>query len=340
MRFREQLDIGNTGIDILQNMTKLKDYLSQITSNRIESQNSPKENLQMFLKENVKYTEENEYLFQEVNMIRLDITNSDEYSHFADLSNLPYAANLYYSIDNALKTKIDYDSLSKLTIDINTLLDILNGVKQSIQLSLPNPLGNGISIRTPDFLTLNESKKFFSSLDKAFELILGNEKLESKEIKFSNFDTGTNWIDIALFSSIGVVLLNTVIKSSLFYIQEYQQIKMTKRHIESVEVEHDFKKHFIAQLEKKLQKDTTDYLNNNLVGEELDNSEEYLNRAYKGIKIFSKLMEEGTTFENTIKNIENVKQSLPPVSEQQKQINKFILSDQQKYKLGNNDSET
>lgn len=336
MRFREQQEIIEHTLP----------YLKSVLIDAIDTDHTPRQL-------NVPSTS-NEF-DQKMNMLQsafdlLMDDNSDFLKYFERLQELPFSQNSYLEIkDFFYSEKLSSSDLTSFRKNLGKLVLKLEAVAESINLSLPNATVSGISVKTPAFDSFSDSVSFFQLLEKSFILIYSNDGLENKEIKFSNFDSGSNWVDIVVPAFTGISLLNVAIKSAFFFLQKKQENEITKTNIEasheilktsrteekSKQMLEEYKQHLIEVLDEKLKADTTNNFKKDLEKSEehFDTSEEYLNQALKGIENLSKLMEKGTYFEKTPHKLNTTKTPEPElmsIAKQQKEISKLLSIDSSK----------
>lgn len=259
--------------------------------------------------------------------------NEQNLTEFKKMDKLPYLKKNYQNLKRFFEEgdEITSQNIKGLNIFLENLFLNLESVETAINISLPKAKDKGISIKTPDFSTLNESVEFFNSIQKVFNLIYGNDDVEDREIRFSNFDTGSNWVEIIISATAGVRLLDYAIRSVFTYIREIQNIKIVNEKLKTVKMEEPLKRNIIKQVDDDLQNSVVADFKSHLDKDSKisDTSDEYLNRAYKGIELLSKLMEQGTAFEETKKTLDDSKKRLPSVSNQQQEIKKLLSKSKQ-----------
>lgn len=218
---------------------------------------------------------------------------------------IAFGVNLYTS------ERVREENLSLTIGKIEKGIEILNILNEGLKFSYPEQSENSIIIKTTPLKYLEDVKEFSTKLNKAMDMLIGSaEFLDNTEIRFQNFDTGSSWFEICFETAMAVSLMSTAVRCALkmqIEISEYQvikarlsRIKKTELNLQALESDH------MERMRELISKEFSEV---NGKPNELD--EEYLTKVHKSIEILHELLQEGATFETSLKATEEVKKSFP-----------------------------
>lgn len=199
---------------------------------------------------------------------------------------------------------------------------ILTLLNDGLNYSYPEQSKNSIIIKTTPLEYLADVKDFSNKLNKAMDMLVGSaEFLDDKEIRFQNFDTGSSWIEICVNTAFAINVIAAAVRCALkvgIENSEYQAIKARLSRIKNSELN-------LQILESEYMESTRKVISKQFseeIGKTNELDEEYLNKAYKAIEILHELLQEGATFESSLKATEEVKKSFPTMPVKIKSISK------------------
>lgn len=237
---------------------------------------------------------------------------------------------LFSNTDSIILPKPEANELSNTIIRLVNRMGVFNSVAKQI---LPEQNENSLSIRLPDTPRLAELSDIFSKLDKIFNQLLVNEKIQG-EATLQNFDTGSEWIEI-LFNSVKAVfiistLAYTVILVKREEIKNQELLEVVRNRRITNDLIERLSQEILAQSNKLINAKMSEFIQE--VGiDKKDN--EYLERYKHCVSILTELIDKGLKFFPSTKSPNDIKSVLPDFS---KDDIKEMLPEILKIQLKNN----
>lgn len=130
------------------------------------------------------------------------------------LRELGYIQSEYSEYRKIVRNKY-HVGLDELPIDMETqkkLGDIFENVREknsavraAIKKAIADEKENSLSVRLPDYIKLDAISKFIDDLNKTFRLILPIQ--DAEKAKVNSFDSGSNWIEMALVNADNIIVV-------------------------------------------------------------------------------------------------------------------------------------
>lgn len=204
-----------------------------------------------------------------------------------------------------------------------------------IQQVLQEQNENSLSIRLPDTRSLAELSDIFSKLDKIFNQLLVNEKIQG-EATLQNFDTGSEWIEILFDSVKAAYIISTlayiVILMKREEIKNQELLEVVRNRRITNDLIEKLSQQTLAQSSKLINAKMSEFIQEAGIDKE-DN--EYLERYKLCVSILNELIDKGLKFFSSTKSPNAIKSVLPDFSkddikEMLPEILKIQSSDQEK----------
>jgi len=218
---------------------------------------------------------------------------------------------LLSNTDSIILPKPEANELSNTIIRLANRMGVFNSVAKQI---LPEQNENSLSIRLPDTPRLAELSDIFSKLDKIFNQLLVNEKIQG-EATLQNFDTGSEWIEI-LFNSVKAVfiistLAYTVILVKREEIKNQELLEVVRNRRITNDLIERLSQEILAQSNKLINAKMSEFIQEAGIDKK-DN--EYLERYKHCVSILTELIDKGLKFFPSTKSPNDIKSVLPDFS--------------------------
>jgi len=218
---------------------------------------------------------------------------------------------LFSNTDSIILPKHEATELSNFIIRLANKMGVFNSVVKQV---LPEQNENSLSIRLPDTLRLAELSDIFSKLDKIFNQLLVNEKIQG-EATLQNFDTGSEWIEILFDSVKAVFIISTLAYTAILVKREEIKNQELLEVVRNRKITNDLierlSQEILAQSNKLINAKMSEFIQE--VGiDKKDN--EYLERYKHCVSILTELIDKGLKFFPSTKSPNDIKSVLPDFS--------------------------
>lgn len=218
----------------------------------------------------------------------------DDIERFKDIG------SIYYSRVPEDKIEVDNHIDNQITNHIKIVKEKLRGFGILIDQSVSDQNENVISVKLPQYNSLEELEKFIKKLNNAFQNGITLEEING-HYKLQGFDTGSMWIDILVNSSAAVIFVGQLIDAAINISKRSQELLITKANIEKLALQNEqlklqveTSKALLDGIEKGIDTITDAEIKN--VTEGANYSTESIGHIKQSVKIFAELLHEGTQF--------------------------------------------
>ena len=228
---------------------------------------------------------------------------------------------IYYARNSNDKIRVDNNVSKSISNSINIVKEKISGFNTLIDNSIPEQHEDVVSIKLPDYDELDDLSKFFKDLNQAMQTGLKIDEIKGK-YTLQNFDSGSLWVEIIFYASSTLFFLGKLIDKAQDIQKKSVDIQIAKKQLEKLEIENDSLKETKDALDKNLD----DLINDEIESLASDNelSPESINSVKTSIKLFSKLIIDGTRFYPSIKSSEDVKKLFPHISKKLNEPQKLL----------------
>lgn len=253
--------------------------------------------------------------------IRKAVENIAETNAFQDeLSNIKQFELLFIVHQNSIS--LPKSEAGRLTSYINHLKNKMVIFKSVAEGIIPEQSDYSISVKLPKVANLSQLAEVISKLDKIFNQLLVNDSVKG-DVKLQNFDTGSEWIEIAFDSlkSLGIItyLVYLVILAKREKIKNDEAIEVVRNR----RITNDLYEQMSNQLLKNTDKFVDKKIKEKMVNIGIDEKDnEYFERYKYCMSELSKLVEKGLQFFPSSKSPDEIKTTLPDFS--QKKISDML----------------
>lgn len=217
--------------------------------------------------------------------------------------------------ENLLKTSITEFEMNSKYVGIQSKL---NSIKDTSKFYLENfnelyPESNEtfISIKLPNTTDLKKLGEYYIKIDRVLNQIINIENING-ELKFSNVDVGSTWIDISVGTVVATSIIGSIIYAACFIRNENLKYNLMLEEYKKAQVQTQFLEE-LAKANEKLINVYVDREVKNIINEyELDKKDNELpNRIKNTIKEFSGMINEGLEVHPAIEAAQNIKTEYP-----------------------------
>lgn len=169
-----------------------------------------------------------------------------------------------------------------------------------------------ISIKLPNNNNIGQMGKVYSDLDKILNQVLSFPEINSN-IKISNFDNGSFWLDIKLGSLAAVTLVSCLTYSASYIYMEKMKYKLIEIEYEKAEIQKEHLKNLVdankSLLDLYIKKEAKNLIENNYSDSKED--PEIMERVIFSIEKLSELIKEGTEIHPALEVSNEIKNEFP-----------------------------
>lgn len=218
-------------------------------------------------------------------------------------------------MENLLKNSIvEFERNSKYMNIQNKLILIRDTSKfylENFYELYPETTETFISIKLPDTTDLKKLGEYYITIDRALNQIINLGEING-ELKFSNVDIGSTWIDVSLGTTIATSIVGAIIYAACFIRNENLKYKLALEEYRKIQIQNDVLE-TIAEANKKLINSYVDKEATNIMNEfGLDKDDKELpSRIKNTIKEFSEMINEGLEVYPAIEVAQNIKTEYP-----------------------------
>lgn len=168
-----------------------------------------------------------------------------------------------------------------------------------------------ISIKLPDTTDLKKLGEYYIKIDKALNQVINIENING-ELKFSNVDVGSTWIDISVGTVVATSIIGAIIYAACFIRNENLKYNLMLEEYKKAQVQTKFLED-LAEANEKLINTYVDKEVKNIINEyDLDKKDNELpNRIKNTIKEFSGMINEGLEVHPAIEAAQSIKTEYP-----------------------------
>lgn len=208
------------------------------------------------------------------------------------------------------------DKVSLLVVKLNKIIDMLMLFKEIFIDVYPSLDDKSVSIKLPDSYDVIEIGEIYKKIGKSLNQVITKEPINGN-LKLSNFDNGSLWIDIMLGTTAAVHVFASIVWSASYCMKEYKKLKLIEIEYEKNEISLENLKN-IKDMNKELMKKYVEKESENILTEhyEITGQEDpdFLERMKNTIIEFSKLIEKGTEVHPALEVANEIKHEFPDLS--------------------------
>lgn len=130
-----------------------------------------------------------------------------------DIKRFESLGNIYHLRSPEDKVEVESIISTQIVSYINIVKEKLNGFITLIDKSVSKQDKNTVSVKLPNFNTLDELEKFTKKLNKAFQSGITNKEIDG-QFNLQGFDTGSMWMEILVSSSAALLILGKIIDAA------------------------------------------------------------------------------------------------------------------------------
>ncbi|MCY7761207.1 hypothetical protein MOB14_06205 [Bacillus spizizenii] len=217
-----------------------------------------------------------------------------------DIKRFESLGNIYHL--RSPEDKVEVESLisNQIVSYINIVKEKLNGFITLIDKSMSKQDKNTVSVKLPNFNTLDELEKFTKKLNKAFQSGITNKEIDG-QFNLQGFDTGSMWMEILVSSSAALLILGKIIDAaqkiainSQQYLNAKALYERTVLQNEQVKKQTEASDAFLEGLQKSINAITDAEIKNVIEGS--DYSAEAIGEIKKSAELFAGLINDGAQF--------------------------------------------
>lgn len=231
-----------------------------------------------------------------------------------DIEEIKKTEALIFSTD--LSIVLPRTETSRVIPKISNLVTKLVNFSEGISYVLPEQSENSISIKLPKTNNLKELIETSNRLDKIFNQLLSNSYVNEK-VDLQNFDTGSEWIEIAFKTATGLWMFTKIVHAVILIERELLKNKDLKENIRLKTITNNGYENMLKQLDELTKHDIEIIKNKeieeimNKVGASKEKDNEYYERIKFSIDETRKLIDKGMQFFPSSVATQDVKDTLP-----------------------------
>ncbi|MBU8612122.1 MULTISPECIES: hypothetical protein [Bacillus] len=217
-----------------------------------------------------------------------------------DIKRFESLGNIYHLRSPEDKVEVESIISTQIVSYINIVKEKLNGFITLIDKSVSKQDKNTVSVKLPNFNTLDELEKFTKKLNKAFQSGITNKEIDG-QFNLQGFDTGSMWMEILVSSSAALLILGKIIDAaqkiainSQQYLNAKALYERTVLQNEQVKKQTEASDAFLEGLQKSINAITDAEIKNVIEGS--DYSAEAIGEIKKSAELFAGLINEGAQF--------------------------------------------
>lgn len=216
-----------------------------------------------------------------------------------------------YLLDTSIRT---FEAKNEYYTIQNKLISISESCKfylENFNEMYPKSNETFISIKLPNTTDLKKLGEYYIKIDKALNQVINIENING-ELKFSNVDIGSNWIDISVKTTVATSIIGAIIYAACLIRNENLKYNLMLEEYKKVQIQTSFLEE-VAKANEKLINAYVDREVKNIINEyELDKDDKELpNRIKNTIKDFSEMINEGLEVHPAIEAAQSIKTEYP-----------------------------
>ncbi|MGL5572496.1 hypothetical protein [Cetobacterium sp.] len=249
-----------------------------------------------------------------INVYEINENSKQELQKLFEIPELEkYKSKFKEKILDVTYTIFEYDKINTEIILLNKITETLLFFKDIFINTYPTLDNKSVSIKLPNSYDVIEIGEIYKKIGKSLNQIITKEPING-DVKLSNFDNGSLWIDIMLGTTAAVHVFGAIIWGASYCMKEYKKLKL-------IELDYERNNIAVANLEMirtmnenlmkmYLEKEAENILQNHY---EISGKEdpEFLSRMKNTIKEFSELIEKGAEVHPALEVANEIKHEFP-----------------------------
>lgn len=210
-----------------------------------------------------------------------------------EITELSQLENIYYDKSISDRIRVDGNSYSNFKNLIKVIANKCTATLEAFDQAIPDQQEYSISVRLPDYKSLDELSKFFSKLNTSLEQAIVNDKIKGK-ITIQNFDSGSLWVELLLGGASALRFVGTLVRTAAVVRNKSYHVMMLEQQARTLEIKNDTLEDLQKGLSKSINVLVEAETKNLLNQEGIEYDPEYLEKMKYSVKMLAELINEGT----------------------------------------------
>lgn len=223
-----------------------------------------------------------------------------------------YSSNLEKTFFSNDITDYTRNNIKEGCNNVITIINLSNMYLRNFEELYPELDEYSISVKLPDNNDIGEMGKTYSELDKILNQVLSYPEITSN-VKISNFDNGSYWLDITLGSLAAVKIVSYLTHAAAYIYKKRIEIKLNETDYDKAKLEKNHMEIIVNANEKLLnmyiEKEARNLIDNNY--SESKEDKELMMRVMTSVERLSALIEKGAEIRPALEVSDEIKDEFP-----------------------------